>query len=48
MSDPEGGNLPRPLDGVTVLDVSRLLPGPFASQLLADFGPLGSVEATYA
>jgi crotonobetainyl-CoA:carnitine CoA-transferase CaiB-like acyl-CoA transferase len=27
-----------PLDGVRVLDLSRLLPGPFASLLLADFG----------
>jgi len=29
---------PLPLDGVRVLDLSRLLPGPFASLLLADFG----------
>jgi crotonobetainyl-CoA:carnitine CoA-transferase CaiB-like acyl-CoA transferase len=27
-----------PLDGVRVLDLSRLLPGPFCSLLLADFG----------
>lgn len=27
-----------PLDGVTVLDLTRLLPGGFCSQLLADFG----------
>jgi alpha-methylacyl-CoA racemase len=27
-----------PLDGVRVLDLSRLLPGPFASLLLGDFG----------
>jgi crotonobetainyl-CoA:carnitine CoA-transferase CaiB-like acyl-CoA transferase len=27
-----------PLAGVTVLDLTRLLPGPFCSQLLADFG----------
>lgn len=27
-----------PLDNVRVLDLSRLLPGPFCSQLLADFG----------
>jgi crotonobetainyl-CoA:carnitine CoA-transferase CaiB-like acyl-CoA transferase len=27
-----------PLEGVTVLDLSRLLPGPFCSLLLADFG----------
>jgi alpha-methylacyl-CoA racemase len=29
---------PLPLEGVTVLDLSRLLPGPFCSLLLADFG----------
>jgi crotonobetainyl-CoA:carnitine CoA-transferase CaiB-like acyl-CoA transferase len=29
---------PLPLDGVRVLDLSRLLPGPFCSLLLADFG----------
>lgn len=28
----------RPLDGVRVLDLSRLYPGPFCSMLLADFG----------
>jgi crotonobetainyl-CoA:carnitine CoA-transferase CaiB-like acyl-CoA transferase len=28
----------RPLDGVKVLDLSRLLPGPFASMLLGDLG----------
>src|SRR5690242_12897421 len=27
-----------PLDGVTVVDVSTLGPGPFASMMLADFG----------
>lgn len=27
-----------PLDGVRILDLSRYLPGPFCSQLLADFG----------
>ena len=27
-----------PLEGVRVLDLSRLLPGPFCSLLLADFG----------
>jgi len=27
-----------PLDGIRVLDLSRLLPGPFASMILADFG----------
>jgi crotonobetainyl-CoA:carnitine CoA-transferase CaiB-like acyl-CoA transferase len=29
---------PRPLEGVRVLDLSRLLPGPFASLVLADLG----------
>lgn len=28
----------RPLDGIKILDLSRYLPGPFATQLLADFG----------
>ncbi|MHA2061198.1 MAG: CoA transferase, partial [Candidatus Sifarchaeia archaeon] len=27
-----------PLEGIRVLDLSRLLPGPFATMLLADFG----------
>jgi hypothetical protein len=27
-----------PLDGIRVLDMSRLLPGPFASMILGDFG----------
>ncbi len=30
--------LTRPLEGVTVLDCSRLLPGPWAAMTLADFG----------
>lgn len=30
--------MPSALDGVRVLDLSRLLPGPFATQLLADYG----------
>src|SRR6266700_758836 len=28
----------RPLSGIKVIDLSRLLPGPYASMLLADFG----------
>jgi crotonobetainyl-CoA:carnitine CoA-transferase CaiB-like acyl-CoA transferase len=28
----------RPLDGIRVLDLSRLLPGPYASSMLANFG----------
>jgi crotonobetainyl-CoA:carnitine CoA-transferase CaiB-like acyl-CoA transferase len=28
----------RPLDGIRVLDLSRLLPGPYASHILANFG----------
>lgn len=30
--------MPSALEGVRVLDLSRLLPGPFATQLLADYG----------
>ncbi len=35
MSVPGGA---RPLDGLRVLDLSRLLPGGFCSLMLADFG----------
>src|ERR1700738_4570418 len=28
----------QPLDGIRILDLSRLLPGAYASQMLADFG----------
>lgn len=30
--------MPLPLEGITVLDLSRQLPGPVATQILADFG----------
>ena len=36
MSPAPGG--PRPLDGIRVLDLSRLYPGPYCSMLLCDFG----------
>ena len=29
---------PLPLDGIRILDLSRYLPGPYATMLLADFG----------
>jgi crotonobetainyl-CoA:carnitine CoA-transferase CaiB-like acyl-CoA transferase len=35
---PDAARMPRPLDGIVVLDCSRLLPGPFATQLLANLG----------
>ncbi len=44
MSRPDDGKAiaaavrPRALEGLMVLDLTRLLPGPFATQLLADFG----------
>src|SRR5690606_11390050 len=33
-----GAGRPLPLEGVRVLDLTRLLPGPFASLVLADLG----------
>lgn len=35
---PEGSPLPGPLEGLKVADFSRVLAGPFASMMLADFG----------
>ncbi len=37
MKNIPGGNK-KPLDGIKVLDCTRYLPGPFATQILADFG----------
>jgi crotonobetainyl-CoA:carnitine CoA-transferase CaiB-like acyl-CoA transferase len=36
--DAEAGAQPGPLDGLLVADFSRVLAGPFATQILADFG----------
>ena len=36
-----------PLKGIRILDLSRLLPGPFASQVLSDYGAV-KVEDTAA
>lgn len=38
MTSAEGSTPPKPLEGIKVLDVSALGPGPFAGMLLADFG----------
>ena len=38
MTEPSEGAPPRVLSGITVADFSRLLPGPWCAQLLADFG----------
>ena len=34
----EGGRNSRPLDGITVLDFSHVLSGPFGTSLLGDLG----------
>ncbi len=38
LADLQRGPMSLPLEGVRVLDLSRLLPGGFCSLLLADFG----------